>query len=231
MAIEFYKDVDLGDFLTVATWDYQDNPFAEADDPGNTTSWGLNDNLRSMADALCDLDDRVTLLDPEDMTDRIEALETDVGTIEGDIIAIQGDVSDLQDAVSDIEDILPTLGGGGISVTLEGTCYVKSGGTPAGIIKWFRLANAITLSKVKIAVREAPTGASLQVDVLYSASSYAGMTSIFSSLPTIADGAYSDGTGTVPTTTALAEGGWVGIKISQVGSTLPGTDLAVTLIK
>jgi len=84
----------------------------------------------------------------------------------------------------------------------------------------------LTIIKVKICVKTAPTGAAIIVDV-----NKAG-TTIFTTQanrPTIAIGATSGDSGT-PDVTALAEGDKLTIDIDQVGSTIAGADLTVEVV-
>lgn len=85
---------------------------------------------------------------------------------------------------------------------------------------------ALTIVKVKVVVKTAPTGASLIVDV-----NKAG-TTIFTTQanrPEIAIGETQADSGT-PDVTALAEGDKVTIDIDQVGSTIAGADLTVEVV-
>jgi hypothetical protein len=44
--------------ITLALWDYEGDPvYADTDDPGNTTSWGLNVNTKAIVDAVGPLTD------------------------------------------------------------------------------------------------------------------------------------------------------------------------------
>ena len=79
-----------------------------------------------------------------------------------------------------------------------------------------------TLSKVRLWVNTAPTGADIIVDVLKNGSS------IFTTKPRVVAGA-NTGTG-VPTTTSWADGEYLTINIDQVGSTIAGADLQVTVV-
>lgn len=84
----------------------------------------------------------------------------------------------------------------------------------------------LTIVKVKVVVKTAPTGASLIVDV-----NKAG-TTIFTTQgnrPEIAIGETQDDSGT-PDVTALSEGDKVTIDIDQVGSTVAGADLTVEVV-
>ena len=84
----------------------------------------------------------------------------------------------------------------------------------------------LTIVKVKVVVKTAPTGSSLIVDV-----NKAGVT-IFTTQgnrPEIAIGETQADSGT-PDVTALAEGDKVTIDIDQVGSTVAGADLTVEVV-
>lgn len=84
----------------------------------------------------------------------------------------------------------------------------------------------LTITKVKVVVKTAPTGASIIVDV-----NKAGAT-IFTTQgnrPEIAIGETQDDSGT-PDVTALAEGDKVTIDIDQIGSTVAGADLTVEVV-
>jgi len=84
----------------------------------------------------------------------------------------------------------------------------------------------LTIVKVKVVVKTAPTGASIIVDV-----NKAG-TTIFTTQgnrPEIAIGETQDDSGT-PDVTALAEGDKVTVDIDQVGSTIAGADLTVEVV-
>jgi hypothetical protein len=84
----------------------------------------------------------------------------------------------------------------------------------------------LTIVKVKVVVKTAPTGATLIVDV-----NKAG-TTIFTTQgnrPTIAISGTQADSGT-PDVTALAEGDKLTIDIDQVGSTIAGADLTVEVV-
>jgi hypothetical protein len=84
----------------------------------------------------------------------------------------------------------------------------------------------LTIVKVKVVVKTAPTGATLIVDV-----NKAG-TTIFTTQgnrPTIAISGTQADSGT-PDVTALAEGDKLTIDIDQVGSTVAGADLTVEVV-
>jgi len=81
-----------------------------------------------------------------------------------------------------------------------------------------------TISKVRSAVGTAPTGATLIVDVLM------GGTTIFTTQgnrPTIA---ISGNTATgIPDVTSWADGTYLTVNVAQVGSTVAGSDLTVSV--
>ena len=85
---------------------------------------------------------------------------------------------------------------------------------------------ALTIDKVKVVVKTAPTGAALIIDV------NKGGTTIFTtqgSRPSIAIGDTVDDSDT-PDVTALAEGDKLTIDIDQIGSTIAGADLTVEVV-
>jgi len=85
---------------------------------------------------------------------------------------------------------------------------------------------ALTIVKVKVVVKTAPTGATLIVDV-----NKAG-TTIFTTQgnrPEIAIGETQDDSGT-PDVTSLAEGDKLTVDIDQVGSTVAGADLTIEVV-
>jgi len=84
----------------------------------------------------------------------------------------------------------------------------------------------LTIVKVKICVKTAPTGAAIIVDVNKNG------TTIFTTQanrPQIAIGATTGDSGT-PDVTALAETDKITIDIDQVGSTIAGADLTVEVV-
>jgi hypothetical protein len=106
-----------------------------------------------------------------------------------------------------------------IMMVLDGNAYV------ADDIITVRVPYAMTLTEVLLGVATAPTGASLNVDVRYHATDPTSAVTILSSDVTIAASAFS-GTAT-PSTTSLAENGFLVVDINQIGSTLPGTGLII----
>jgi hypothetical protein len=115
----------------------------------------------------------------------------------------------------------------GMEFFIAGNAYVAEN------IVWKVIPVAFSsISKVVITVVTAPTGANLIVDVNYHASAAASATTIFTTQgnrPEIAAAAYTDDSGT-PDVTSLAAGGVIGISIDQIGSTVAGADLMVTLV-
>lgn len=79
------------------------------------------------------------------------------------------------------------------------------------------------MSKVRVSAGTAPTGAALIVDVLK------GGTTIFSGAkPQVAAGA---NTGTAsPTTSAWADGEYLTVDVTQIGSTVAGANVTVTVV-
>lgn len=89
-----------------------------------------------------------------------------------------------------------------------------------------------TISKCYVNVKTAPTGASLIIDIDKSTDNGATWTSIWNTnqanRATVAASALA-GTQTSFDTTALAEGNLLRVNIDQVGSTVAGADLTVTV--
>jgi len=92
----------------------------------------------------------------------------------------------------------------------------------------FRLPSAITLTDVRASVNTAPTGANLIVDINVNG------TSIFTTdLLEIDAGEKTSTTAVTPpniTTTSLSDDDEISIDIDQIGSTVAGTGLKITLI-
>ena len=88
------------------------------------------------------------------------------------------------------------------------------------------IPNNLTIIKAYAAVKTAPTGASILIDINI------GGTSIWASTPanrlTIAAGATS-GTQTSFDTTSLTDGGLLTVDLDQVGSTIAGADITIEL--
>jgi len=91
----------------------------------------------------------------------------------------------------------------------------------------FRMPHAMTLSSVRLQVNTAPTGSVIIVDV-----KEAG-TTVFSTKPQIATSAFTSVGGAVPGTlsdTALADDAEITINLDQIGSTIAGKGLKITLV-
>lgn len=109
---------------------------------------------------------------------------------------------------------------------INGDAYV------AEDILYIRLGTAFTLGSVIVSAMTAPTDASLIFDVNYHATDPSSMTTVFTTQanrPTITTGNKTATSG-APQVTALAAGGFVGISIDQIGATIPGSKMAVTLV-
>ena len=124
-------------------------------------------------------------------------------------------------------------GGGGVAglagleSVLNGNAYVAEG------IVWLRALKAFTLSKIRTGAFSPPTGAAFIGDVLYHATNPTIATSLFAATPanrpTIAIGTYSADSGT-PEVTDIADGGWFGICVDQIGSTNAGAKIVFEMI-
>jgi hypothetical protein len=109
---------------------------------------------------------------------------------------------------------------------IEGNAYVAEN------IFWLRASKAFTVSKVRIGAVTAPTGSTLIVDVNYHATDPTSASTIFTTQanrPAIAISAYTADSGT-PDVTSIADGGWLGISIDQIGSTITGADINIEII-
>lgn len=107
------------------------------------------------------------------------------------------------------------------------TFSVKDGVTVAvGTMRLYNdTGSTITISTVRASVGTAPTGASLIVDVNLNG------TTIFttqSARPTITASSFT-ATGT-PAVTAWTNGTYLTVDVDQVGSTIAGSDLTVTVV-
>jgi hypothetical protein len=172
------------------------------------------------------------------------------GTDKGDLIGFSGSGAPVKIAKSAANDYVLTAasgetggvkwaaaaaGGGiqGITFFIPGSAYV------AEHIQIVRVPKAFTISNVLISVlTTAPTGAALTVDVNYVAYVAVGTqpapTTIFTTgpgtnRPSIMATEFSDTSG-APDVTAVAAGGFISVSIDVIGSTLPGTDLMVTVV-
>ncbi|HEX6257920.1 MAG TPA: hypothetical protein VFZ48_00405 [Candidatus Saccharimonadales bacterium] len=109
---------------------------------------------------------------------------------------------------------LPPFSKSGVLFTETGTLRLPIDGTYA-------------IVGVRLMAGTAPTGADIIVDINKNG------TTIFTTQanrPTIAAGANSGGPGATPNVTALAAGDYITVDIDQVGSTVAGSDLVVSII-
>lgn len=117
------------------------------------------------------------------------------------------------------------LGGGGgssggqITFSYPGPLAVGAGQAR------FYVTSAGAVTNVVASVGTAPTGSSVIVDVNKNGST---LFTTQAARPTIAASAFVD-TSSVPAVTALAVDDWITVDIDQVGSTVAGSDLTVTI--
>lgn len=107
-----------------------------------------------------------------------------------------------------------------ITFTKTGTLATGTGTIP------FRVPVAMTIQHVRLACGTAPTGAAILVDV------NKGGTTIFTTQanrPTIATSATSETATTAPDVTSLAAGDKLTVDIDQIGSSVTGSDLTITV--
>jgi hypothetical protein len=107
-------------------------------------------------------------------------------------------------------------------------CSDETTALTAGTAKvTFRMPHSMTLSSVRLSVNTAPTGAAIVVDLKESG------TTVFSTKPQIAASAFTSVGGAVPgviSDTSLADDAKITINLDQVGATIAGKGLKVTLI-
>jgi hypothetical protein len=69
MSLQYYKRITAGDFLTIGLWALDDNPWADLTDPLNTDDaggigiWALNEQWKSIADAITDIHTGLALVE------------------------------------------------------------------------------------------------------------------------------------------------------------------------
>lgn len=117
---------------------------------------------------------------------------------------------------------LPITGSDQEVYTISGTLSVSTG----ALRLYNRSGSAWGLSLIYISVGTAPTGASIIVDVLINGTSIFNVTP--ANKPTIAAGAYTGVSG-VPDTKSIASGSYFTVSVTQVGSTVAGSDLTVQI--
>lgn len=114
------------------------------------------------------------------------------------------------------------------TVTLSLTSFFKTGTltTTTGTNR-LPIDGTYTIVGTRLMVNTAPTGANIIVDIKKNG------TTIYTTQanrPTIAAGQYAGGPGATPDVTALAAGDYLTVDIMQVGSTVAGSDLTVSVI-
>lgn len=114
------------------------------------------------------------------------------------------------------------------SLTFSLTAYTKQGvlSVAAGAQR-LPIDGTYTIVGTRLMVGTAPTGADLLVDV------HKNGTTIYTTQgnrPSIAAGANSGGPGTTPDVTSLVAGDYLTIDVDQVGSSVAGSDLTVTIV-
>ncbi|HEV2412739.1 MAG TPA: hypothetical protein VGS28_02955 [Candidatus Saccharimonadales bacterium] len=114
------------------------------------------------------------------------------------------------------------------SLTFSLSAFSMSGAlfVTAGTLR-LPIDGAYTIVGTRATVGTAPTGTSLILDVMKNG------TTIYTTQanrPTIAIGANSTGPGNAPDVNSLAAGDYLTINIDQVGSTIAGSDLTVSII-
>jgi len=112
-----------------------------------------------------------------------------------------------------------TLIGGAYVFTVPGALTVAAG------TKRLYVGRSLTIANVTAGVNTAPTGASILVDVNKNG------TTIFttqSARPTIVASGFSD-TSNTPAVTSLAAGDYLTVDVDQIGSTVAGSNLVVTI--
>lgn len=111
--------------------------------------------------------------------------------------------------------------------TIAGTLTTSSDPSP-----WVPIRQSRTISEVYAAVKTAPTGTSIIIDIEYSTDNGATWTSIWNTTPanrlTVAISART-GSQTSFDTTAISSGTLLRIATDQIGSTIAGANLTVTI--
>lgn len=114
-----------------------------------------------------------------------------------------------------------------IAASDESTALVANSASPEAAAVTFRMPYAMNLTEVRASVGTAPTGAAIQVDI------HEGGTSILSTKLTIDATEKTSTTAATPAVisdSALADDAEITIVIDQVGSTIAGAGLKITLI-
>lgn len=131
------------------------------------------------------------------------------------------DVSESQNKHATVADLVPAIIG---PITVGDETTALTTGTAK---KTFRMPYAMTVTEVRISVTTAPTGATLTVDL------NEGGASIFSTVLTIDVSEKTSTTAATPAVisdSALADDAEMTVDIDQIGSTVAGAGLKITLI-
>jgi hypothetical protein len=108
------------------------------------------------------------------------------------------------------------------TISLGGNAYTGTG------IKKIQIPFAMNLTSVVLGSGTAPTGDVLTYDINYHASDPDSAVTIFSSNPSIAATSHT-GNSTSFSISSLAKNGWIVIDCDNVGSTLPGAEITISL--
>lgn len=114
------------------------------------------------------------------------------------------------------------------TLTFTLPAYSKQGSlvTTTGALR-LPVDGTYTIVGTRLMVGTAPTGAAIIVDVNKNGST---IYTTQANRPTIAAGANAGGPGSAPDVTSLAAGDYLTVDIDQVGSTIAGSDLTVTIV-
>jgi hypothetical protein len=144
------------------------------------------------------------------------------------------DVNQLQDNIEALKGgagaTAPTTTIEDLAVGIQNAFTFYLGGdayTGTGIIK-LQLPFAITATSVVLGAGTAPTGSSLTYDLNYHATDPDSAATIFNTNPSISAASHT-GNSSDLATTSLAKSGWIVVDCDAVGSTLPGTDVTISI--
>lgn len=115
----------------------------------------------------------------------------------------------------------------GVSFFLPGTLYVGEN------LLYTIVPKSCAASTAYISVLTAPTSANVIVDINYHANDMRSVSTIFttsSNRPTITSAGYYGSAGGTPDVVNIAAGGIISLSVDQIGSTVAGADLCVTLV-
>lgn len=122
----------------------------------------------------------------------------------------------------------PSSSPGTVGTVVAAFSYTGALSVYAGDFRWYNdTGRTLTVGRARASVGTAPTGAAVVVDVLQNGST------IFTTggnRPTVAAGAYTGVNAGAPDTATLPAGAYLTVSIAQVGSSVPGADLTVTVV-